>query len=259
MHDFYTNLICRLSNSFKYFFLFFCVIENSAFLPPGMSVSLLTRMGHLPAAANAGSLLPEATNPLFPPAGPASAMASSRTLLPAGSSGNLSSFSSGGNFALLGNLSLHSSPWTTGSGTRNPQRTSSPADDTMNSASMDMIEAQLAMRRAVVAAAAEHHQLQQSEGSVAMAGKSAGSSSAWNPFSLLPFIHGAAIASGATPSSLPTGSRSGVSGGESALSAWSAAAAAAAAAYASLLPAAGRTQNQDAGTRRGRGESKGDF
>lgn len=242
---------------------FFRCAENGVFLTPAMSVSLLTRMGHLHSGTASGTLLPgtEATTSVLLPHSTASSSAASSTS-PPGSSSSLASFCSGSNFP-LGNLSLHSSQWSAGSGARNPLRTSSPVrpDDTMHSASLDMIEAQLAMRRAVVAAAAEHHhQQQQSEPTgTGMAGKSAGGgntgSGAWNPFSLLPFIHGAALASGS--SSLPTGAGGSASAAasESALNAWSAAAAAAAAAYASLLPP-GRPPDQDAGTKR-RGESKG--
>ena len=225
-----------------------------------MSVSLLTRMGHL---HSGGALVPgteAAAASLFLSQSTVPSSAASSTS-PPGSSSSLTSFCSGSNFP-LGNLSLQSSPWTSGSGARNPLRTASPvrADDTLHSASLDMIEAQLVMRRAV-AAAAEHHQQHQQSGAVqasigskSAGGGNTGSGSAWNPFSLLPFFHGAALASGS--SSLPTAAGSAsAAASESALSAWSAAAAAAAAAYASLLPS-GRPHDQDAGTKR-RGESKG--
>lgn len=225
-----------------------------------MSVSLLTRMGHLHAAPPSGS---EASSIFALQSTTSSSSVASSSTSPPASSSSLTSFSSGSNLP-LGNLSLHASQWTSGSGARNSLRNSSPVrpDDTHNSPAMDMIGAQLAVRRACVAAAVEQHQ--QETGTmhvgklpIGSSGGNTGSGCTWNPFSLLPFFHGAALASGSSSAPTAGGSASAAVTSESALSAWSAAAAAAAAAaYASLLPSGRSAHDQDAGTRR-RGESKG--
>lgn len=233
-----------------------------------MSVSFLTRMAHFQGNTGSG-LVPSVQEPLLLSLTSPSATTSSSS--PPGSLCSLGGgFCSGSNFP-AGNLSLQtSSPWTSGSGVTNPHRTASPgrADESLHSSSLDMIEAQISMRRAVAAAAASDQHSEpvsaltpMSLADISNTGSSGNASSDWNPFSLLPFIHGAALVSSAASFPTVTGSATtaSVAANESALNAWSAAAAAAAAAYASLLPS-GRTQHhqheQEAESRRVRGERK---
>lgn len=221
-----------------------------------MSVSFLTRMAHFQASVPSSGLL--TSDPLILSLTSPSTTTSSSS--PPGSLCSLAgSFCSGSNFA-PGNLSLQSSsPWTSGSGARNPHRTVTPdrPDEALHSSSLDMIEAQLSMRRAVAAASSadRHPEPLSTTPGMSLGDISTAGSSAWNPFSLLPFIHSAALVSSAASFPTVTGSTttSSASASESALNAWSAAAAAAAAAYASLLPS-GRTMDGEAESRRVRGK-----
>ena len=124
----------------------------------------------------------------------------------------VASLGSQGSSFPLGNLSLHTSLWTeAGLGGRGSQREESAGDGSLLSP----------LKRKVTVLASEEPPPRS---------LSSGGCPSWTPFSLLPLLHGAALASGSTSVASTSG--------ESALNAWSAAAAAAAAAaaYASLLP-----------------------
>ena len=233
-----------------------------------MSVSLLARMGHHQSSSactplqSSSAVAASAPPFLAPLASPLTDTSLSPVAAAAAAASNsLASFCSGSNLP-HGNLSLHTSLWTTGLGARNTHRTASPSVRTDASPAFPTIDPPpplppppppLPLRRKVTVVAAADERLLPSETGGGRLLTAAGSAPAWNPFSLLPLIHGAALASGSSLASVAAGTASAVTS-ESALNAWSAAAAAAAAAYASLLPG-GRASHAADGHGKRRGES----
>lgn len=195
--------------------------DVSSLLAPAASASLLSRLGHQLQQSHQQSSPQGATVGGHPGGASSSSSCSTASshsgslmplLLSPSSSGALNGYYPTGSFS-LNNLSLQSSLWNQ----RNAVR-GSPGRGALSPGTPDTMH---------------------SDGPGSL-------TKSWSPYSLLPFLQGAAAAAAASgAASTPTGSVNGSGGGcvsssSSALSAWSAAAAAAAAAYASLLPPGAR-------------------